>query len=383
MNRDLRLLALSLFLWGVGEGLFIYLLPVYLTQLGAGAVQVGAILGLAGLATTITHIPAGILADHYGRKTVMILAWLVGTVAVILMFLSPSLRLFVAALVLYYLTSFVMSPLSSYVTTARGGWTTGRALTTISASFNAGSVIGPVTGGLLAARLGIRPLFGFSAVLFVFSTLMLYLLRDQPLEPPHAEGRFRSLFANRTAARILLVAFCAMLALSVGWSLTPLFLTEVRGLSVAQLGALGSVFALGIVVLNLTLGAAPARRGSMLAQGIVAGAFVLLWRGMSMPAYALGYFLAGGMRTARSLFSAQVERVVRRSHLGLAFGVAETVASAALIVAPLVAGLLYHVDPASPFIVSLFLIAGSLALSLRLLPTAHEAEAIARLDQEI
>jgi len=239
-----------------------------------------------------------------------------------------------------------------------------------------------VTGGLLAARLGIRPLFGLSAVLFVLSTILLYLLRDQPLEPPHAEGRFRSLFANRTAARILVVSFCAMLALSLGWSLTPLFLTEVRGLSVAQVGALGSVFALGIVVLNLTLGAAPARRGSMVAQGIVAGAYVLLWRGMAMPAYALGYFLAGGMRTARSLFSAQVERVVRRSHLGLAFGVAETVASSALIVAPLVAGFLYQLQPAWPFVVSLVLIAGSLALSAWMLPTAHEAEAIASLGQE-
>jgi predicted MFS family arabinose efflux permease len=275
-----------------------------------------------------------------------------------------------------------MSPLSSYVTIARGGWSTGRALTTISASFNAGAVIGPVTGGLLAAALGIRTLFGIAAVLFVGSTVLMFLLRDQPLEPPHAEGRFRTLFANRAAARILVVTFVAMLALMLGWSLTPLFLSEARGLSVAQVGALGSFFALGTVILNLTLGAAPARRGSMAAQGLVAAAYLLLWKGMSLPAYAAGYFLAGGMRTARSLFSAQVERVVRRSHLGLAFGVAETVASGSMIVAPLLAGVLYRADPASPYPVSLILIAGSLALSAWILPTAHEAEKAAELEPE-
>src|SRR3990170_5841605 len=140
MTRDLRLLSVSLFLWGVGEGLFFYLQPIYLAQLGADAVQVGIILGLAGAAMTVTHIPAGILADRFGRKTMMIAAWLVGTVASILMFLATTLPLFVAAMVLYFLTSFVMSPLSSYVATARGGWTTGRALTTVSASFNACSV---------------------------------------------------------------------------------------------------------------------------------------------------------------------------------------------------------------------------------------------------
>jgi MFS family permease len=373
MNRDLRLLSLSLFLWGIGEGLFFYLQPIYLAELGADAVQVGLVLGLAGAAMAITHIPAGILSDRFGRKSVMVIAWLVGTVSTVLMFLASTLPLFVAALVMYYFTSFVMSPMSSYVTTARGAWTTGRALTTISAFFNAGAVVGPLTGGLLAASLGIRPLFGFSAVLFVASTILLVLLRDQPLEPPHGDGRFRSLLGNRTAARILGVAFFAMLAMTLGWSLTPLFLTEVRGLTVAQVGALGSFFALGIVILNLTLGAAPARRGSMVGQGLVAGAFLLLWRGMSLPAYAAGYFVAGGMRTARSLFSAQVEHVVQRSHLGLAFGVAETVASSALILAPLMAGLLYRANPAAPYPVSLALIAASLALSAWRLPPDRDA----------
>jgi MFS family permease len=382
MSRDLRLLAASLFLWGIGEGLFFYLQPIYLAELGADAVQVGFVLGLAGAAMTVTHIPAGILADHFGRKTVMIVAWLIGTLATVLMFLATQLPVFVAALVMYYLTSFVMSPLSSYVTTARGGWTTGRALTTISASFNAGAVIGPFTGGLLAAGLGIRPLFGISALLFVLSTVLLFVLRGQPLEPPHAEGRFRTLMTNRTVARILVVSFCAMLALTLAWSLTPLFLSDVRGLTVSQVGALGSFFALGIVILNLTLGAMPARRGSMVAQGLVAGAFLLLWKGLSLPAYAAGYFLAGGMRTARSLFSAQVEHVVLRSHLGLAFGVAETVASAALIVSPLVAGLLYRANPSSPYPTSLLLIAGSLALSARLLPAEREREAPIALEPE-
>jgi MFS family permease len=378
MSRDLRLLALSLFLWGIGEGLFFYLQPVYLTQLGAGAVQVGFILGLAGAAMAITHIPAGIVADRFGRKTIMVVAWLFGAVASVLMFLATDLRLFVAALVLYSLTAFVMSPLSSYVTAARGPWSVGRALTGVAAAFSAGSVIGPVTGGLLAAQFGIRPLFGIAAVLFVLSSVLVFLLSDQPTEPHRAEGRFRPLLSNRAAARILVVIFASMLALTLSWPLTPLYLNEVRNLSVAQVGAMGSFFALGIVILNLTLGRLPARRGSMIGQVLVAGSVLLLWKGMSLPAYAAGYFLAGGSRTARSLLSTQLERVVERFHLGLAFGVAETVASSALIVAPLLAGLLYRADPTSPYPVSLVLIAGSLALSARLLPADRETGASTR-----
>jgi MFS family permease len=374
MSRDLRLLALSLFLWGIGEGLFFYLQPVYLAELGADAVQVGVILGLAGAAMAFVHIPAGLLADRFGRKTLLVAAWFIGTISTLLMFLAVGLRLFVVALIGYSLTAFVMSPLSSYVTTARGSWSTGRALTTISASFNAGSVVGPLAGGLLASQVGIRPLFGVAAALFLASTVLIVVLRSQPLEPPHVDGRIRPLLSNKAAGRILIVSFAAMLAAMLGWSLTPLYLNEVRGLPVGQVGALGSFFALGTVVLSLGLGRSPARRGSMLAQACVAGAYVLLWRGLTLPVYAAGYFLAGGMRASRNLFNAQVERVVERSHLGLAFGVSETVAAGGLILAPLLAGLLYRANPSAPYLASLALIGISLILSAWLLPSDRPDE---------
>ena len=59
MNRDLRLLAFSLLLWGVGEGLFFYFEPIYLERLGANPVQIGFILGLTGAAAALSHsVPA-------------------------------------------------------------------------------------------------------------------------------------------------------------------------------------------------------------------------------------------------------------------------------------------------------------------------------------
>jgi len=67
MNRDLRLVALSMSIWGVGEGMFFYFQPLYIQQLGADPVQIGAILGAAGLAAAVALIPAGALADAIGR----------------------------------------------------------------------------------------------------------------------------------------------------------------------------------------------------------------------------------------------------------------------------------------------------------------------------
>ncbi len=375
MTRDLRLLSASLFLWGIGEGLFFYLQPIYLAQLGANVVQVGFILGLAGAAMTITHIPAGILADRFGRKTLLTLAWIFGAFACLLMYLADSLWVFVAALAMYSLTSFVMSPLSSYVTAARGPWSVGRALTSISAAFNAGAVIGPAVGGVLATRSGIRGLFGIAAAIFIVSTILVMLLRHQPIEPPAVGGRLRGLAHNRSARRVFVVMLVGMFSLSLAWPLTPLYLNQVRQIPVGQVGALGSLFALGIVVFSLTLGAIQARAGSLVGHGLVAAGMLLLWRGLTLPMIGAGYLLAGAGRTVRNLLSAQLEGVVTPANLGLAYGVGETIASSTLILAPLAAGALYRWSPGLPYPVSMALIAGSIVFAALILPRAEPVRA--------
>ena len=78
MARDLILVAISLFTWGLGEGAFLSFQPLYLQQLGADPLRIGAILGGYGLAATLAHIPAGYIADRLGRRPVMWAAWIVG-----------------------------------------------------------------------------------------------------------------------------------------------------------------------------------------------------------------------------------------------------------------------------------------------------------------
>ncbi|OGT27232.1 MAG: hypothetical protein A2Z17_06380 [Gammaproteobacteria bacterium RBG_16_66_13] len=371
MNRDLRLLSASLFLWGIGEGMFLYLQPIYLTELGANALQVGGILGLAGVAMTIAHIPAGAIADHAGRKAVMSASWVTGLVAAWMMFLARSLPAFVLALVFYSLTAFVMSPMSSYVTAARGQWSVGRALTAVSASFNAGAVIGPVVGGFMAAATGLRSVYGAAAGLFVISTLLIFLLKHQPIDLPGDGHRYRALFRNHAFGRLLLVTFVSVTAMYLSWPLTPVFLQDVRGLTIPQVGALGSVNALGIVLLSLTIGRSHPRLGLLLSQALVVFSVVLLWQGTGWGWFAAGYFLAGGFRTARNLLSAMIEGVIPRAQLGLAYGVAETVAGLSLILAPIGAGLLYEFQPTSPYPASLILIVAAIVITLALAPAAR------------
>jgi predicted MFS family arabinose efflux permease len=368
VNRDLLLTAISLFAWGVGEGMFMFFQPIYLEQLGADPLRIGAVIGGYGAATTIALIPAGYLADRFGRRQLMWAAWLLGVIAAVMMALARSLPLFVTGLLVYGLTFFVMSPLNSYVTAARGKWSVGAAILLSSAAINLGMVVGPWIGGMIGERLGIQRIFFFSALVFVLSTLVIFFIRPQPVEVrPTLEARLAFL-ANPDYLVYLGVVFLAIFATFLSQPLSQNYLSNQRGLSLAQIGRLVSLTGLGVAVFSLALGRVNERLGFLLAQLAVAGFAVLLWQGSSPLWFALGYFLLGGFKTTRSLAVAQTRSLVHAANMGLAYAITDTVASSAIILAPLLAGYLYSRAPTQVYLTSAILIFVSFFVSYRFSP---------------
>ena len=113
MKRDLILFGIAMFAWGLGEGLFIFFQPIYLEELGADPILIGTILGGFGMAMTLSHIPAGFLADRFGRKPLIVAAWATGMITCWMMAFANSLPIFTIGLLFYGTTLFVMSPLTS------------------------------------------------------------------------------------------------------------------------------------------------------------------------------------------------------------------------------------------------------------------------------
>ncbi len=357
MSRDVRLLVFSLFLWGLGEGQFIYIQPLYLRELGADPIVLGAVLSLAALAATAAHMPAGYLADRFGRKTVMLAGWGLGVLSALLMFLAPGLELFVPALIAYTFTGFVIAPINAYVSEARGAQSIQRAITLTSAGYWSGTILSPALGGWIGETYGLRWVYLSACAAFLCSSLAMLLLRPQPIAPASpGRGRYADLLRNGRLVGFLALLFVAMLAIHLGHPFAPNFVEDVRGYNVATIGLLGSANSVGIVALNLIFGQRIPRRGFMLAQGLVALSHVLLLSLAGLPFLFVAYFLRAGLFLARSMAAAQVGRVVDNAQSGLAFGMFESVAGAAQIVGALAAGRLYQSSPGLPFQVSLGLI---------------------------
>lgn len=368
MNPSLLWMAAALFLWGIGEGMFFFFQPIYLTQLGADPVAIGWILAGAGLAMTISHTPAGYLADRLGRRPLLWASWLLGVVAAFTMALADRLPLFVAGMLLYSFTAFVSAPMNSYITSARGKWTVGRAITLISAVYNAGAVIGPFSGGWIGDHFGLKSVYMVATGIFILSTVLIFFIAAQPRDVHDLSTPVESLFGNRRYLGFLALGFVVIFATYLPQPFTPKFLEEIRHLSLGQIGLLGTLGGAGNAILSIGLGTLNARLGFLLGQGTVWASTLLLWQSHAYGWFALAFFLLGGFRAGRSLFMAQVRPLVHQSQMGLAYGIAETAGSAATFVAPIAAGFMYDKDPALIYPVALVAIMIGLGLSLGLAP---------------
>ena len=372
MNRSMLWLGASLFLWGLGESMFLLFQPIYLQQLGADPIQIGVILGAFGAVMTLTHIPAGHLSDLIGRRPFLIAAWIIGIAAALLMAIARTLPIFVVGVLIYGFTAFVASPLDSYVTAARGEWSVGRALTFISMTYNVGAVLGPLTGGWLGDHIGLGQVYFVSAGIFILSTALLFFIGSQTRDHHDPHDPPPSLLKNSRYLTFLSILFVVAFATYLPQPLTPNFLSNQRSLSLEAIGELFSIGSLGNAALNFLFGQFEARTGFVLGQISVSLFAVFLWRGSGFGWFALGYFLLGGFRALRWLGVAQVRPFVHESQMGLAYGITEMIGSSTVLLAPPLAGYLYQLDPVLMYPVGLVLIGIGIALSLIFIPRSKK-----------
>lgn len=366
MNRNLTLVAISLAVWGMGEGLFIYFQPIYLQEWINDPLIIGTILGGMGIAMALAQIPAGYLSDRFGSRPIMLTSWVLGTVAAWVMALANSLPIFVIGLVLYGMTGFVLAPMNSYIASVRGNLSVGRALTLVSGVYSLAAVLGPVTGGFIAEKLGLKSVYMLAGVLFVISTIIILFVGQHP--ETHAVDRestqAKGLFGNTRFLGFLGITFITMLVLYLPSALTPNFLQNQQHFSASTIGILGAFGSLGNAIAVLALG-----HLKPILAFIIGQVWVLLYTFIFIKAkipfwFGLGYFFLGGMRLSKSMILTIARSLIHPGETGLAYGMVETASAISVILAPVLAGALYKQDPYLIYIVPFYAIIGVIAINL-------------------
>ncbi len=371
-GRASRRMALVLFLWGIGEGLWLYIRPVYVTQLGGTPAQAGQVLGVAGLAPVILMLPAGRLIDRIGPRRLMIVSWWIGTTATVILALATTWKWLIPGFFLYSVSMVAIPAVNAYVGIDARQQADGRdvsrvmqsTISAVFAAYFAGTIVSPMIGGWLGEHFGLRTVFWVSVGWFVLSTLTIQGAPDLR-NPSFAETERPETWQQSvpwwkfSAAQLRIFGMLLLLFffMSVGYTLVPNYLEEVRQLPIGIIGSLGAATALGGVVWLLLLGGRQSRTALAIASGLLALAvgslLIVPSDARQLPAMIAVYFLLGIMLTVRTLSLGVVAEHAPVEQHGTSFGMIETLFGVGAFLGPWVAGMLFSQSPGLPFIVSL------------------------------
>ena len=367
--RDLAVLAVSMFIWGFGEGLFIYFYPLALQRWDSDPVLIGAVLSAIGVTMAVVQVPAGYLSDRLGPRLLIRAASILGVIAAVIMASAQTLPIFIVGLIAYGITSFISAPVNSYITSMRGSWSVQRAVTFVSGSMASGAIVGPILGGWIGQTAGLSTVFQYSAGLFLVSTLVIFCARRPGVqEVQETAVPMVSPLANPRFIGLLVIIFFTIFAISMPQQLTSLYLQEVHHFSLQQIGMTGTLAGIGTAVIMFALGSLGGPTGMIVGQLLIGLFSLFMWRGQNAAAFYSGYLFIGGYRLYRSMALAVARPLVKAGDVGLTYGLVETCNALAIILAPLAAGFLYSYNPEAVYTVSLVALAITITMHALLLP---------------
>lgn len=357
LGRDTRWVLWSYFLWGVGEGLWIYMQPLYVRSLGASPAQTGLVLGMWGVGRLLFILPAGILADRYDARRLLIPGWYIGALGVLIIALAPGWQWAALGFLIYGIsaaaipiTNLYLAQSAQHDPTRNPDLPLQRALTLLWAAYSLGLLVSPSIGGLISDAWGLRSVFLISLFWFTVSMWTILQTHSYPSPKRPALGYdYRGLLRQRSVVTAFGVTTLAFIVIYTGQTLAPQYLEEIHDYSRTWIGVLGSLNALGTAVLSLMLGRLSSWRGFFASLCLVMLAFaLLLWSGL-WPVVVIGYFILGAYNAARPFAVSLISERVSEHQRGMAYALVDTLAGLAAVIGMNLAGRLYAVTPEWPF----------------------------------
>ena len=237
-------LFVAVFTTTTGAGLVAPLLPIYASELGAGALQIGMIFGAFSLSRSVFVPYFGKLSDVKGKKPFLSLGLFIYFVLSILYVFSNEIR----TLILLRLGQGVASAMILPVAQAYVGMLTpknkeGFTMGLFNVSLYGGLSVGPVFGGLVRDWFGFHISFLSMGILALFGFLLCFtLLPAENLKEKGASGTRRTpgryLQLMKDPAILALFAFrvCFTTGVALIWAFLPLMASTRLHLSSSAIG---------------------------------------------------------------------------------------------------------------------------------------------------
>jgi MFS family permease len=361
LNRNVAVLALSIFGLGLGEELWQSYLPKYLTSLGASGVMVGLFASLKDLLDGLYQYPGGWAGDRFGRKRALMLFTLTAMCGYALYALAWHWVVVFAGLWLVMAWKAGAFPVTFAV--IGDALPQGRrvmAFSVQSVLVRLPRVIGAPLGGLLIVSFGVVAGVRIAAgITLVIALIVLITQRRAYREQMVAEREFENAPAPTILARMpaslkrLLMAECLVrFGEAIAAAFIILYVTDELGCSAPVYGILYALQQTVSLVMYLPSGRLASLTGK---RPLIALTFLFFALFPLAVQWANGFtalaaaFVIGGLKEmgepARKAFIVDLADPAERAR---AVGVYYTVRNLLIVPAGTIGGILWAYDPQAP-----------------------------------
>jgi MFS family permease len=318
------------FLFAVGQGAVLPLIPLLALDLGASVAGAGAIVALQGLGMLVFDIPAGLLVSRIGERGAMIVG--TGALAAVALGVTVSASpLTLAPLV------FVMGCAWSIWLLARLSYTSevtpfalrGRVLSLLGGSNRLGMFVGPFIGGFVASWAGLASVFYVQAALAAAAAALMFVVvpaeEDHEASEESVHGILHVLLDHRRAFATAGVVALAISALrSTRSAVIPLWGNTI-GLNAGDIGIIFGLSAAVDVLLFYPAGVVMDRVGRkwtavpcllMLSVGLALIPVTTTFAGLLLAALVVGFGNGMGAGINMTLGADHAPRLGRAAFLG-------------------------------------------------------------------
>jgi MFS family permease len=158
------------------------LIPIYIRELGASITQLGLFFTISMIFPILVKLFGGWLSDVVGRLQVILIGSVTGVLTFTVYALAPTWEAALLAPALMAITASLTIPAyAAYIADITPEPSRGRMFGVSQTVYRASGVIAPVIGGLLAAAIGFKFMFGVAAIVFAIAAIIFFfLLRTAP-----------------------------------------------------------------------------------------------------------------------------------------------------------------------------------------------------------
>ncbi len=350
---------------------------LYVQELGASVAQVGMFFTIASIAPLFLQIFGGWLSDSIGRLQAVAIGSVAGASAYLFYLFAPSwIWLLPSSILTAMAVAFVAPSFQAFIAEESTEETRGRVYGITSTLFMVVNIIGPTLGSLIVQGMNFKTMYlvagGFYVVAAVIRVWMARRVKraQQSVDAAAPKMTFADFKKSMALVFGLLVGGGIItwifisdgirdISFSLTGRLTPLYMENIIGLKVFQIGLLQSVTAVVAMMFVGLAGWLADKKGERTSLvggfGLIALGWFVFVNGSQFVHFALAHAIIGvGWALIDPAYNSLISKVVPQKIRGTAFGLFSTSLGLISLPAPWMGAWLWeNVNPRFPFYVPL------------------------------